>query len=604
MNTYGDNGHIQQGWIMHNMKTYLNLTDLHQYIYQVYFQLVRSDDMYMLKINWKNLLNILFQKPVSFIEEIAIICKMILYTRDIGFGKGERKLSYMMLLELYQVNKLLGVMVFDYFVKKLPNKTSIGSWKDVKRFAEYIVSETGDENHDFINYMVELSNIYLRNDYTSIVNIYDLFKDKDTDKIEKYIKSNHELTLVAKWMPRKSKNNRKYAWLFNKLADNMHSHYFKTVYKDKGKVNCKLLKKAINKSEMNYRKMLSFVNKHLNVVEILQTSKQTGTIDFSTIPSKAREQYHKSFLNTGKNNDDFEKMKCKANYLSYLNSTKQLYTNCYLYEIVRRIVKGKLWSASTDDLDRQIVNKMWSFRKNSIVIHNMENIALVDMSCSMNDIPLFNAIALGIFIAEHNTGEFNNKLMMFGNKPLWVTFSDEMDICDKVGYIIKNKNNLNSDLYSVFNMLIKIIETKCLPKHKLKPLTLTILSDMQIEQNHNLKNYCMYSTINTMFDGARIHKPQLIFWNLKQTNGFPIYTIHNYSDVLMFSGYSEKVLYNFKGNVNKEKETIIKEKETINKKNNSDEDCHPKQPNMFLFNMLSNERYDFVNKEIVNILIN
>ena len=159
-------------------------------------------------------------------------------------------------------------------------------------------------------------------------------------------------------------------------------------------------------------------------------------------------------------------------------------------------------------------------------------------------------------------------------------------------------------MYSVFDMLIKIIETKCLPKHKLKPLTLTILSDMQIEQNHNLKNYCMYSTINSMFDGARIHKPQLIFWNLKQTNGFPIYTIHNYSDVLMFSGYSEKVLYNFKGSISKEKETISKEKETINKENNSDEDSDPKQSNMFLFNMLSNERYDFVNKEIVNILIN
>ena len=39
-------------------------------------------------------------------------------------------------------------------------------------------------------------------------------------------------SMVAKWLP-KSLNNNKYSWLFNKLADNMFKHYFKTIYKIK-----------------------------------------------------------------------------------------------------------------------------------------------------------------------------------------------------------------------------------------------------------------------------------------------------------------------------------------------------------------------------------
>jgi len=573
MKTYGEKGHIQEGWIMHNQKKILSLTDVHQYIHQIYFQLVRTDDMYMLKTNWKNILNILFKDPVSYIEEVGLICKLILHTRDIGFGKGERNISYMMLLELYNVHELLAVTIFDHFVKKQPNKTCIGSWKDVKRFSEYIIKETDDKNHNFIKYMINISNIHLRSDYQQIVDIYTLFQDKDEEKIKKYIQNNVELTLVAKWLPRKGRDNRKYAWLFNKLADNMHRHYFKTVYTKNRKVDCKKLKRAIKKSEMEYRKMVSFVNKHLNVVEILQTSNKTQYINFNNVPSRAREQYHKSFLTDPKS---------RTNYVSYLNSKQYIHSNCYLYEIVKKIITLKLWDKPITDIHRQTIIKMWNSKK--ININSMNNIALVDMSCSMNDIPLFNSIALGLFIAEHNTGEFYNKLMTFGNKPSWITFNDTMDICDKVGCVIENKNNINSDLYSIFNVLINIVKSNCLSKQKLKPITMTILSDMQIDQNVNLKQNCLYSTINNMFQVANIEKPQIIFWNLKYSNGFPIFTTHKYQDVLMFSGYSEKILLYFRSTCKKSKDTST--------------NC-----NFFLFNMLSDKRYDFINTEIVNILL-
>ena len=48
--------------------------------------------------------------------------------------------------------------------------------------------------------------------------------------------------------------------------------------------------------------MLSFVNKHLNVVEILQTSHNTEKIDFTDYRLYLG-RYHKSFLKSSANNE-------------------------------------------------------------------------------------------------------------------------------------------------------------------------------------------------------------------------------------------------------------------------------------------------------------
>ena len=578
MNTYGDKGHIQQSWIKDSFKTYLDEHDISNYILQLNFQLVRGADISSIKYHWNCLLNILFKNEKKYLDTITLICKLVLYTRDIHFGKGERKLSYVLLFELYKINSEVAIMVFENFVKKQPNKTSIGSWKDVKHLADYIYKETDNENHYFILYLIELSNIYLKADYKQIKTIYDLFKDKDEEKIKKYIIDTVDLSLVAKWLPRKSLNNKKYAWLFNKLADSMFKEYFKTIYKNKGKPDFKKLRKAINKSEMNYRKMLSFVNKHLNVVETLQTSHKTDEIDFVKLPSISRERYHKSFLKPTSNQI------CRNKYKKYITSRKYIDTHKNLYELIRNIIVNKLWLRKPSDLDRIMINKLWKSKKMNI--EDMENIPLVDVSQSMNGIPLYNSIALGIFISEHNKHHFKNKLITFGSQPRWINFDDKMDICDKVNHIITNNVNIKSDLYSVFNMFIEIIKKYKLSREELKPYTVTILSDMQVEDNIDIRNPCIYSNIKMMFNVEDIEMPQIIFWNLKFCNGFPISTIHNYTDIVMLSGFNEKIL------------SIFNNKRPFKK-----EKLGYKDDRNILFEILNNKRYDFVNGEILKIIL-
>ena len=135
--------------------TLSELDDIYNYILQINFQLVRTDDIHLLKQNWQFLLKFLFNNRPKYINEITMVCKLILYTRDINYGKGERKLSYMLLFELYKVDPETAVILFEWFVKKLPDKTSIGCWKDVKRFADYINSETKNDSHMFITKIIQ-----------------------------------------------------------------------------------------------------------------------------------------------------------------------------------------------------------------------------------------------------------------------------------------------------------------------------------------------------------------------------------------------------------------------------------------------------------------
>jgi len=586
MDNYGKKGHIEEEWILdHTMTDDLTRTDIYRYIVQLNFQLVRTDHLLNLKYKWKKLLKQLFASPSTYVNEIIVVCKLVLYTRDIHFGKGERDLSYMMLLTLYEVNAMMAIMLFDYFVKKLPNKTSIGCWKDSKRMAQYILDETDDKKHNLILYIVEVSNVYLKSDHDRITDIYNLFNEEDADneKIKQYIKKYEDLTLAAKWLPRKSCNNHKYGWFFTQLAKNMYGDYFKTIYLKNGKVNQKLFKRALNKCEMNYRKMLSFVNKHLNVVEILQCSHKTNEIDFSKIPVKALNQYHRSFMQT---HTETHKL-CFQNYTKYIDNATHISNHLYLYQIVKKIIEKKLWCFPDNFPEKQLAIKMWNSRKTPI--KHMKNIPVIDMSQSMGKVGSYNAIALGVYISEHNTGDFKNNVLLFGNKPRWISLNN-MNICEKVREIVKYNHNVNSDLYGVFNMLIDIVKRTELPIDELKPLTVTILSDMQIEDNSKYERVTrlpFYDNIKSIFRAEGISLPQIVFWNLKHSNGFPI-SVEN-DDIVMFSGFNENVLTQFKSD---DKHSHLHEKE---------EDNASEKRNI-LFNILSNKRYDFIDKEVVDIL--
>jgi len=192
-----------------------------------------------------------------------------------------------------------------------------------------------------------------------------------------------------------------------------------------------------------------------------------------------------------------------------------------------------------------------------------------------------------------------------------------MDICDKVRLTLSETNNIHSDLYGVMKTMIHTIKNYNLPKYELKNNTVTILSDMQIENNVKINNtneiiptnFYLYNTIKTMFNINNVDMPQIILWNLKQHNGFPISVndMHTYENVLLMSGFNENNLQIFQS----KQESTGKSKSKNKSKNNGIPEDNPTRKHEedissdnILFKLLSNKRYDFVNKEILaNILL-
>jgi hypothetical protein len=119
--------------------------------------------------------------------------------------------------------------------------------------------------------------------------------------------------LVAKWIPRE---NKKFGFLYNALAFDYFKEFFITAHNDLSR------EKAEKKCKTNYRMLCSKLNRHLDTVQIKQTSKNWESIDHSKTTSCTRTKQHKAFLNE-KLYDDPDRIKCADNLREHLKSMKK-----------------------------------------------------------------------------------------------------------------------------------------------------------------------------------------------------------------------------------------------------------------------------------------
>lgn len=244
---------------------------------------------------------------------LTVLYKIIGRTRDIISGKGEYNLSYMMIWTWSKYFPHLARAAFQLFVMDphdyYLNFTSLvpyGSWKDVKYFCKYVLDNGGTMEHTLIKSCIEGINSTLRIDDA----LYNSTSEEDRDK---------KLTLVAKWIPRE---NKKFGFLYNALAFNYFKEFFITAHNDLSR------KKAEKKCKTNYRMLCSKLNRHLDTVQIKQTSKNWESIDHSKTTSCTRTKQHKAFLNQTSTEgeiryDDPDRIKCADNLREHLKSMKK-----------------------------------------------------------------------------------------------------------------------------------------------------------------------------------------------------------------------------------------------------------------------------------------
>lgn len=216
---------------------------------------------------------------------LARFVNLTCFMRDVK-GRENTLLSYCLLYFLWKYNSKLSECIFDLFVNKY------GSWKDVKKFYRFITTlYNSNDNENIINFIITFTNHQLLKDMLN----YDTF---NYDKI----------SLASKWVPREKTEYNK---LYEMLACNYFSYYF---IKNKKQ-------SAINKANMNYRKILSTLNKKLDTVQIKQCGKKWCKINPETQTIATMKLQTNAFLNlTLKKQEKYEladRIICANNFKEY-----------------------------------------------------------------------------------------------------------------------------------------------------------------------------------------------------------------------------------------------------------------------------------------------
>ena len=518
---YGEKGHVEYTWS----------SNMREQILQFSFQATRTNDdetIRNLHRQLKQILTTLKNHTMSITlsvvtrEYLSILYRMIGHTRDIIDGKGEYKLTYMMIHTWYDYYPELAIFALRCLVDLGKNVHQYGSWKDLKYFYRYCQSVGCGNEHPLLQECILLTNTQLRLDSTS-----------------------DNPSLMAKWVPREDSA---FGAQFEPLATHYFSEYMRTAKSDES------VAKAIKKCKTQYRKLLTTLNLKLHTTQIDQCGRTWTNINFNKVTSITLAKQTSAFLNktsTGAPRfpDLSDRNECAVHFKEHIElgksgaikiKGKRVGMSDFTKQALQLLLRN-------NDVENQskidLLNLQW--RDNSTQNTQLGNfIAMVDVSGSMMGDPLHAANAIGIRIAEKS--KLGKRVMTFHNKPSWINLENDDDFVSMTAKICTNCG-LNTNFYAAMELILSaIIQSKLAPE-EVQDLVLVILSDMQIDEADKHADKPMYDNIKNRYSdagmrlyGKPFNPPHILMWNLRSTNGFPC--LSSQPNVSMMSGFSPVLL--------------------------------------------------------------
>ena len=123
-------------------------------------------------------------------------------------------------------------------------------------------------------------------------------------KDEKNINKPKRLSLAGKWCCREG--SKTYTWLYTKLAQKYYSEYMRTADQVsqswQSRYGCK--ERAAKKANMDFRKLLSKLNKALDTVQVKQCQGNWSEIDHNKTTSITLKKQTKAFQNIKKDGSE------------------------------------------------------------------------------------------------------------------------------------------------------------------------------------------------------------------------------------------------------------------------------------------------------------
>jgi hypothetical protein len=516
----GENGHMEYTWS----------NNIQEKIVQFSFQVTRTNDTGI--ANLSNILHELLTTLNNKVETgslpekevakgyLSILYRMIGHTRDVVDGKGECTLSYMMIHTWNKFYPSLAQFALNCFVTN-ENKEShqYGSWKDLKYFCKYCKNQGDNLESPLIKFSIILINKQIRMDYDNLLS------------------NSNNISLAAKWVPREKSS---FGWLYEALATDYFSVFLSTAYTDDR------VKKAILKCKTEYRKVLSNLNKAIDTTQIKQCEQKWQHIDFKNVTSVTLSKQKKAFLNIKKNGE-----------IRYPESSDRIICASNFSAHVKKVVKGEiemkgkrigmadftkqafnLIQNNGSQTEKDLLNSQW--RDNSSQNGALDKfIAMVDVSGSMEGDPMQVAIALGIRIAEKSM--LGKRVMTFSSLDPYPDFISQVEVIKRADW------GMNTNFRAALDLILDAIVQNKMAPEDVQDMVLVILSDMQIDLSDRCDKNALYDFMKDKYAAAGIRvngvpykPPHILFWNLRNTTGFPC--LSNQSNTSMLSGFSPSLL--------------------------------------------------------------
>jgi len=269
-------------------------------------------------------------------------------------------------------------------------------------------------------------------------------------------------------------------------------------------------RQALNMSSRRYRKMLSELRHHINVLERQISANAWEDIDYEHVPSKAGLQYRKAFYR-----HDEERYKAFIDAASKGEARINTST-LYPYEIVE---KAREFSADTASLDAMWNNLPDYFQSEYCEAKDsVRGLVVADVSGSMIGRPIDVSISLAIYTAERNTGPFAGKYISFSERPHLLTVNKTDSIVDKVTQVRRTDIGYNTDIEAVFDLVLRTAVNNNLDQSDL-PTHLYVVSDMEFDDAvSGRKDKRLFEEIQEKFQRAGYKMPFVVFWNVDARN--------------------------------------------------------------------------------------
>lgn len=369
----------------------------------------------------------------AYRENADLATKMAFYGRDVRGGLGERAVGRFMLRELATLNP-------DVVKANLANIVKFGRYDDL-----FVLFDTKCE--------------YEMIDFVSKQIMFDW----------KNMKSNQQVSLLAKWMPSINASSKNTVALAHRFV------------------------KAFGIKPSKYRKTLSALRKYIDVTEVKMSANKWTDIDYKAVPSNAMSNYGNAFAR-----HDYE------GFNRYMDAVKSgdvkinAATLCP-YNVIETLERNS----------RDVAEAQWNALPNYVEGDN-NFLIMADVSGSMTGRPMHTSVGLAIYFAERNHGAFANKFMTFTDIPkiVDVTGNDLFDkycsVTDHVGY--------NTNLEAAFDAILSTaVRTHC-PQSDL-PKALVIISDLEIDYWGG-GSLTFTEEMRKRFAEAGYEMPKLVYWNV------------------------------------------------------------------------------------------